>query len=149
MVQWTNVDANTGAPKYVVDATTGQTGQQQYANTVFGNTPAEVEAGSGSPGWTRVVKGKGKLVSITVLTPGTGYSNATPAVISGQANGTIVTNANGAIQSVTASFANTFVDALPTVTVAGGTGATFRVNSVGRIGRKEIETLVAMRGMAS
>lgn len=60
MALWGNTDANTAAPKFVADASTGQTGQQQYANTVWAVDIAESQAargdgkGSVSPGYVRV-----------------------------------------------------------------------------------------------
>lgn len=56
-----NRDQYSDAPKFVADAATGQTGQQQFGNTVFGVDVAEARASAGvaHPGWVRRVEGTG------------------------------------------------------------------------------------------
>lgn len=150
MVQWTNVDANTGAPKFVTNATTGETGVQEYGNTVFGNTPAETVDGAGSPGWTRVVEGLGSVIDAVIVNGGTGYANG-ELVEFGNDVGEITTDANGTIISLDLTLSGDLVTEVPVVsidTVAGEDGE-IQLVTQGRIGRKQVETLVAMRGMQS
>lgn len=65
MAQWGNRDQKSDAPKFVVDSNTGQTGQEQFGNTVFGVDANETAAargdgkGSVPPGWVRRVEGTG------------------------------------------------------------------------------------------
>jgi len=150
MAQWTNVDQSSGAPKFVVDATTGRTGVQEYSNTVFGNTPAETEDGAGSPGWTRVVKGEGKVVAVELVDGGIDYANNDTIEVGGD-SGTITTNGDGTIVSIDITLSGDLVDEIPVVdiTTSAGAGAEFNVVTEGRIGRVSVETLVAMRGMQS
>ena len=53
MAQWGKSDANTSAPKFTVNATTGEKGTAQFGNTVFGVNAVEagVTNGPASPGW--------------------------------------------------------------------------------------------------
>lgn len=55
-------DQYSDAPKFVVDSATGETGQQQFGNTVFGVDADEVTASNGRvahTGWVRRVEGTG------------------------------------------------------------------------------------------
>lgn len=61
MAQWGKNDQYSDAPKFNVDAK-GQTGQDQYGNTVFGVDADEVRAAGAtvsSPGWIRRTEGTG------------------------------------------------------------------------------------------
>ena len=40
MPSWGKINQANNAPKYIVSVSTGQTGVQQFGNTVFGYTPA-------------------------------------------------------------------------------------------------------------
>lgn len=149
MAQWTNKDEQAGAPTYVVDATTGRTGTQEYGNTVFGYTPTEASASSenlSSPGWVRVVKGEGKLTGLNIDNGGTGYAN-TDTVTVGTATGTITTDDEGVIEAIEIDFDDDLVSEVPEVeiTTTAGTGAVITVRTSGRLGRVTSETLVAMR----
>lgn len=149
MAQWSNTDVANSAPSFVVDATTGETGIEQYSNTVFGITSTDPEAGAGSPGWVRVVKGEGSITSITITNGGTGYANDDIVSVGGDA-GTITTDANGTIITVEVDFSGNLVNTLPDIEIAttAGTGATFSLTTEGRLGRETKETLVAMRNIA-
>jgi hypothetical protein len=150
MTQWTNINANTGAPKFTVDATTGQTGTQQFGNTVFGIRAANNEPGAASPGWVRKVSGKGVPVSVRVVNGGTGYANTNTVAVPGSANGTVVTNASGVITSVNINLSKTPVTTAPTATVTTSTGNGAVLQVVlggGHADRVFVETLVAMRGI--
>jgi len=60
MAQWGSNDQLSDAPKFVVDAATGDTGQEQYGNTVFGVDALEVAAGTApAVGWVRRTEGAG------------------------------------------------------------------------------------------
>lgn len=61
MAQWGKADANTAAPKYTTNATTGQSGVAEFGTKVFGVNAAEAAVANGpaSPGWVRVVTGTG------------------------------------------------------------------------------------------
>lgn len=148
MVQWTNVDANTGAPKYVTNATTGQTGVQEYGTAVFGNKPAETAAGAGSPGWTRVVEGQGSITGILIVNGGTGYANG-EIVEFGDDSAEITTNANGTITSLEATITGGLISEIPGIVIdtVSGDDAVLQLTAVGKIGRVSVETLVAMRGI--
>lgn len=148
-MQWTGKDEQAGAPTYVVDATTGRTGTEEYGNTVFGYTSTEaagVNENLASPGWVRVVKGKGKLTGIVINNGGTDYAN-TDTVAVGSASGIIETDADGVIVAVEINFSDDLVDEIPeaVITTSTGTGAVLTVTGSGRIGRVQSETLVAMR----
>lgn len=151
MTQWKSTDNADSAPLYTVDATTGRSGKQEYGNTVFGYTPAEktaVSEGLASPGWVRVVKGKGSLTGIVVVAGGTGYAN-TDTIAYGNTSGTLITNGSGVVTGANIAISNTLVDTVPTLTIttAAGTGANLAFTTSGRIGRKQSETLVAMRNI--
>lgn len=148
MAQWTNVDEANGAPVFTVDASTGRSGVQEYGNTVFGNTPAETEPGAASPGWTRVVKGTGRVTDILIVNGGIDYANTDTIEVGGD-SGTITTDANGTIIEVDVTLSGDEIDEVPSVDVdtVDGVGAVFSVVVEGRIGRVAVETLVAMRGI--
>lgn len=148
MAQWSKKDEANGAPKFTVDAATGRSGVQEYGNTVFGVKASEQIDGAGSPGWVRVVEGKGRVVGVEIVASGSDYAN-TDFVTVGSASGTITTDAYGAITDVTITLPDTLVDSVPTVTITTetGSGAILRVVTEGRIGRKYVETLVSMRNI--
>lgn len=56
-----NRDQYSDAPKFVVNAATGDTGQEQFGNTVFGASVAEtaVTKSIAHAGWIRRVEGTG------------------------------------------------------------------------------------------
>lgn len=149
MAQWSNTDEANSAPNYVVDATTGRTGIQEYGNTVFGQSPAGVEVGAGSPGWNRVVKGSGKVKSIVIVDGGIDYAN-TDVITVGSDTGTITTDGSGTILAVDIDFSGAAIDEVPEVEIdsENGAGAEFQVITEGKLGRVFVETLVAMRSIA-
>lgn len=66
MALFGNRDQYSDAPKFVVDAATGETGQEQFGNTVFGVDPAEAAATpTGGTGWVRIVEGTGNKAGRT------------------------------------------------------------------------------------
>lgn len=54
-------DQYSDAPKFVVRTDTGETGQEQFGNTVFGVDTAEVGVtqGAGHTGWVKITTGSG------------------------------------------------------------------------------------------
>lgn len=126
MAQWSNTDEANSAPNFVVDATTGQTGIQQYGNTVFGVASDEAEPGAGSPGWVRIVKGTGSIKDVMLVSGGEAYSNDDVIAI-GSDTGTLTTDANGTIVSIDVDFSGDQIDELPVVAIAteDGEGAEF------------------------
>lgn len=56
-----NRDQVEDAPKFTTNATTGESGQDEFGEAVYGVDPTEAQvAGSGvGPGWVRVVRGTG------------------------------------------------------------------------------------------
>lgn len=83
MALWNKTDANTAAPKFVVNAATGELGAAQYANTVFAVDIAESKVaraggkGSVSPGWVKVkTVGTRKQYETLVALKITGGDNA-------------------------------------------------------------------------
>jgi len=61
MALFKNRDQYSDAPKFVVRTDTGETGQEQFGNTVFGVDTDEVGVtqGAGHTGWVRVTSGTG------------------------------------------------------------------------------------------
>ena len=103
-------------------------------------------------GWNLRTRGTGPLGVITVAAAGRLYANSDTFSIAAGAGGTnatgnLVTNATGNVVSyaLTSSGAD-FNAAAPTVTIttAAGTGASLTATAVGRAGRIQYETLVAM-----
>lgn len=148
MAQWGNKDAANNAPKYVTDATTGKTGIQEYNDTVFGQAPAEVADGAGSPGWVRSVKGEGRVTGIEVVSGGADYVDGDLIEV-GSTMGTLGV-VNGEVVSVDITLPDTLIDELPVIEVTSdaGAGAEFQLITEGRLGRVSVETLVAMRGIS-
>lgn len=54
-------DQYSDAPKFIVDSVTGQTGQQQFGNTIFGADSTEVGVNHkiGHSGWVKITTGSG------------------------------------------------------------------------------------------
>lgn len=148
MAQWGNDDRANSAPSFVVDASTGRTGIQEYGNTVFGTKSSTPVVGAGSPGWVRVVKSEGRVTGINIISGGTDYDDADIIEVGGDM-GTIETDGSGSIISVDITFSGALVDELPVVEVTSdnGAGAEFELVTEGRLGRTSVETLVAMRGI--
>lgn len=156
MAQWTNKDEANGAPKFTTNATTGESGIQEYGSEVFGYLSTENDGSEGlaSPGWVRVVKGPSTLNSVAINAGGTGYSNTLSSfTLKDSANttlgtGTVTTNGSGVITAINYTAANTQYNGSISATWSAnnaGTGATFTYNTIK--GRIRSETLVAMRGM--
>lgn len=109
MAQWGNRDQHSDAPKFVVDAATGQTGQQQFGNTVYlaDATEAGVTDGIASPGWVRRIEGTGgragrvtfeTLVAISgpITTDATDFANTSNVAVAnttGTADDTVLPDA--------------------------------------------------------
>lgn len=171
MTLWSNTSNANSAPKFKILATNNARGNTMYANNnlnafvnnqingVYSTDPTGVANNSykvAHDGWVLVRTGTGPVKSITVANSGTGYSNndyvkvASYDANTAAANASIVTNGNGAIQSVTLISGSKNFIATESATVANsaggtanGTGATFTVTFGGRAGRKTYETLVA------
>lgn len=150
-------DQLSDAPTWTVEASTGKSGQQQFGNTVFGVSVAEatVTNGMGSPGWNRIVRGKGQLSAVTRSANGTGYSNSDTFTVSSasgiNASGTLTTNATGAIVTVTIANTGGLFHASPNVviTTSGGSGANLVATVGGRAGRVTFETIVATKNIVT
>lgn len=56
---WGSEDKKADAPIYIVDAATGDSGTNQYGNTVFGVDTTEGQIMSTTAGWVRVTRGTG------------------------------------------------------------------------------------------
>lgn len=150
MALWGNTDTANDAPSYTVDATTGRSGIQEYGNTVFAIKKGDsANTSITGPGWVRVVKGQGVVTGLTVTAGGQDYANGEEITV-GNDSGTIATNANGAITSVSISFGNEMIDEMPTVDVdtSVGSGATFTVLTDGKIGRTFVESLVPIKSIS-
>ena len=66
---WGKIDTANSAPTYITEIKNGDTGIEQYGNTVFAvdAVEASVTNGPASPGWVRVVpKGSRKLYETLV-----------------------------------------------------------------------------------
>lgn len=61
MAQWGKIDQQNNAPIFTTNATTGESGQDEYGKNVFGIDANEGAAlnGPASPGWVRIVQGTG------------------------------------------------------------------------------------------
>lgn len=93
MALFGNRDQYSDAPKFVVDAATGDTGQEQFGNTVFGVSVAEARVTKGvtHPGWVRRVEGTGgrsgriqyeTLAAMSaIVTDATDYANTSTAAV--------------------------------------------------------------------
>lgn len=159
MAQYGNRDQYSDAPTFTVDAATGQSGQDLFGNSVYAvdKTEAGVTSGVAHPGWVHRKVGTGPVLTFVVNAAGTGYANTdTIDVKGGTANavGTFTTGASGNVVSVAvttagAGFPN--IAALTyTINTTLGTGANVEVSALGgRSGRVQIETLVAMKSIAT
>ncbi len=159
MAQFGAKDQYSDAPKFVVDAATGQTGQELFGNSVFAVDAAEAAAtpGVAHAGWVYRTLGTGPVTAFVINDAGTGYANDdTVDVEGGTANavGTFTTDASGNIVSVAittqgAGFAN--VESLSyTINTSGGSGANVEVATLGgRSGRVNIETLAASKSIVT
>lgn len=59
MAQFGNEDRLNDAPKFVTNAATGETGQDEYGTAVFGVDATEAAANNLTSGWVRRVEGTG------------------------------------------------------------------------------------------
>lgn len=91
-----NRDQYSDAPKFVVNAATGETGQEQFGNTVFGVDPAETTASDEvtHAGWVK-------------RTVGTGGRNGRVQVETLVAMGSMTTDATDFANTSTLDIANT------------------------------------------
>lgn len=148
MSQWTEKNEKAGAPTYVTNATTGESGTDEFGTTVFGYKPEAVEdTGLGSPGWVRVTKGSGLITALKIVDGGTMYED-TDIITIDEEDYAITVDATGAITEIVDYEVPTDeVDQFPIITITTDTGvnARFSFISSGRIGRSSYETLVAMR----
>lgn len=153
MAQYGKRDQYSDAPKFVVDAGTGQKGQEQFGNTVFLADGDEQAATAGivHSGWQRRTVGRGGLIEVIVTTSGTGYANGDAVAVTNwdagaNAAGNVETDASGNIVSVSLTDLGGSFFSSPNVviTTAAGNNAVLTANVGGRAGRIEFETLVAM-----
>lgn len=154
MTQYGNRDQYSDAPKWIVDSTTGATGQEQFGNTVFcaDKTEASVSGGAVVPGWVKRTVGTGPVRSITINAGGTGYSNADTIRVSGgtvNAAANLTTNSTGGIISTSITnfglgFSNVATSTLA-ITTSGGSTANLTPILGGRAGRISFESLVAIK----
>lgn len=148
-----NRDQLSDAPTWVVDASSGESGQAKYGNTMFGVSAVEAQVTNGpaSPGWVIAQQGQGQLTGMTIFTAGTLYANTDTfnvvATSGANATGTITTNANGSITAVALTATGGLFKAAPTVTITTSAGTTGVLRPVlsGRAGRISFETIVATR----
>lgn len=153
MPLWGNRDQYSDAPKFKVQANTGNTGQSLYGTSVFAadSTEVTVSAGLANPGWQYRKVGTGPLKSIVVSAGGTLYANTDTVTVSGgtvNAVGNVVTNGSGVITAVNLTnnglgFSNSAASTLA-ITTSTGSGATLSLVFGGRAGRIQWETLVAV-----
>lgn len=171
---WSNVDANTGAPKFQVGASRASgvkvTGDGAYQNVatgvfvsgqqvgVFGVDAAE-SANTGSEGhkvthagWVKRIVGTGPVGSITIVSGGAGYASNGFLVFTGgggqNANASFISNGSN-ITSIIINDGGFNFNTAPTVraNLANTVIATFTVTMGGRANRVGYETLVAMGSM--
>lgn len=93
MSLYKNRDQNSDAPKFVVDAATGDTGREQFGNTVFGVSVDEtrVTKGVAHAGWVHRTEGTGgragrvqyeTLVAMSsITTDATDFANTSTAAV--------------------------------------------------------------------
>jgi hypothetical protein len=137
-----------------LDGPTGNS-KPKYANTssVMGVSATEVAntLGDGGKvahaGWNKQTIGTGPVSTITLGSPGEGYSNGFLTFAGGGgsgANASIVVDANGVILSVSLLSGGSGYTSAPTATASNTTPAVLTVEVGGRAGRRSYETLVAM-----
>lgn len=147
MAQWGSKDNKDSAPVYVVDATTGHSGTQEYGNTVFRQTPDNVEPGLSSPGWVRVVHGKGKITALDIVDGGSGYNPEADTITIDDQTHTFTVDDKGKILTVDYKADDQIISKIPEIKITSetGSGAVLKFKTSGRIGRVQTETLVAIR----
>jgi len=84
-------DQYSDAPKFIVNAATGETGQEQFGNTVFGVDSTEVGVtDTGHSGWVRITEGSGGrsgrtqyevLVAGSITGDATDFANTSTAAV--------------------------------------------------------------------
>ena len=143
-------DQYSDAPKFQVDDK-GNKGQAQFGNNVFGADATETAVTSAvtHQGWQKRTLGTGPIVSFVINAGGADYANAETIDVEGgsgaNAVGTVVTDANGTITSISvtndgAGFTGPSAATL-TINTSAGTGANAAVTTGGRSGRVQYETL--------
>lgn len=150
MSQWTEKNEKAGAPIYVTNATTGESGTDEFGTAVFGyDTDAVEGTGLSSPGWVRIIRGRGLITALEIVDGGVMYKD-TDVVTIDEEEYAITVDANGAItEIVDYEVPEEEVDQFPEITITTDTGvnAKFSFVSSGKIGRSSYETLVAMRNI--
>lgn len=155
MAQWSNKNNANSAPKFVTNATTGQTGIQEFGTAVFGvkSADAETHPGAASPGWVRTITGAGTLNAVELDDGGEDYANTSVFTVKDGSTtlgtGTVVTDGTGEITSINYTAVSSKVSGTPAVTWDAntvGTGATFTFDI--SAGRQRSETIVAMRNIS-
>lgn len=146
-VNRTAVYGNTTVGAFVENLAVGQFGVSagEMANTNGESTKIA------HAGWNLRTVGVGPLDQLTISNGGTLYSNTNTFSIASatgnNAQGTVTTDANGTITSLTfTTLGSGFDSANPDLVVvsANGINAEFSVTASGRAGRVQYETLVAM-----
>ena len=158
MAYFGKVDQESDAPKFITNATTGESGIDEYGTRVFGIDAGEAStAGKGvAPGWVRITNGTGALETVEISAAGSGYTNADTITVvntaGANATGTVTTDGSGAITAVTISDAGgAFKSKTPTVSIdtAAGVDAVLVATVGGRAGRTTYESIVAMSAMSA
>ena len=123
MSLWSNVDANTGAPKYAVAGGLGvaQNGDALYGNTTIGAFKSEVALGVVGVA-ANEKQGRGNVESLLITTAGSGFTARPTLTVTGANTVQAVAIANGAIVSATITAAGTGYAVNEFLNVTGGTG---------------------------
>lgn len=153
MSGWGNRDQYSDAPLFTSQSANGASAQEEFGTEVYAVNAAEAAvADKGiTPGWVKVRRGKGALSSVTITAGGTDYANDEVFTVENSAGanaeGTVTTNANGTITSVTITdYGDLFTALNPTITIDTANGVDGELTAVvgGRAGRVTYETLVAL-----
>jgi hypothetical protein len=133
MSLWSNVDANTGAPKYAVAGGLGvaQNGDALYGNTTIGAFKTDVALGVVGVA-ANEKQGTGNVESLLITSAGSGFTARPTVTVTGANTVQAVATANGAVVGATITAAGTgyVEDEILTVTGGTGTSATLVVSGV-------------------
>lgn len=133
MSLWSNVDANTGAPKYAVAGGLGvaQNGDALYGNTTIGAFKSGVALGVVGVA-ANEKQGTGNVESLIITSAGSGFTARPTVTITGANTVQAVATANGAVVAATISNPGTGYaeDEILTVTNGTGTSANLVVSGV-------------------
>lgn len=153
MPLWGNRDQYSDAPKFVTSADSGNTGQEQFGNTVYlaDATEVGVTKGIDQSGWVKRTVGVGPVASITINAGGTGYSNADTIKVSGgtvNAAANLTTNSTGGITGTSiTNFGAGFANGAATLAITTSGGSTANLTPVlgGRANRTSYEVLATIK----